>query len=225
MEQDISVSLERHNLDLKPQSPLNVILTWLILVLIGLVILVLFFIGRAVFLEKSVPRSAAERTYFYYLNETKKHPKKAITWINLGQAEFDIGRYDEAVKHLKKALKIKPHTSWAHFYLALCYQAQGDAAAYVEELKAEIKNTPNNHRAYFLLGEMHYSQGRYKEAIEAFQKTLEYCSTSADAHFYLAQAYEQDGQSQLAIAEYAEVLKYIPDHQEAKEALKRLTGN
>lgn len=224
LEQDIYVTLERHDFSSKSSNYLNIILTWSILIAIGSILLVLFMIFKAVFFTKPVPRSVAERTYYYYLNQAKKQPEKAISWLELGRAELSMGRHEEAIKHFKKALKIKPKVRWAHFYLALCYQAQGDIASYIEELQAEIKNVPNNHYAYYLLGEEYYRQGRYKEAIQSFQKTIEYSPTSSDAHFFLAQAYEQNKQIQLAIAEYNEVLRYVPDHPEALEALKRLTG-
>lgn len=224
MEQDISVSLERHNLSSKPSNYVNIILTWSILILIGLIVFVLAMLVKFAFFTKTVPRSISERTYYYYLNEVKKHPEMGSSWVELGKAELDLGRFDQASEHFKKALKVNPKIAWAHYYLAACYGADGDLATQIKELQAEVSNRPNNHFAYFDLGEVYFGQGRYKEAIQAYQKVIECSPASADAHLALAQAYEQDKQVEQAIAEYNEVLRYIPDHREARDALRRLTG-
>jgi Flp pilus assembly protein TadD len=54
-------------------------------------------------------------------------PTYVTTWIQLGRAAYELGRYPEAAEHLNEAARINPFDPEVHSRLALVYEKLGDA--------------------------------------------------------------------------------------------------
>ena len=62
------------------------------------------------------------------------NPSDAETQNNLGQAHFKAGKYQEALKDFREAVRLKPGYAEAHFNLGVTYVALKDAKGASEEL-------------------------------------------------------------------------------------------
>lgn len=56
------------------------------------------------------------------------YPSYVSTWIQLGRAAYELGKYDDAERNLDEAARINPFNPEVHERLALVYEKQGDAA-------------------------------------------------------------------------------------------------
>ncbi len=113
---------------------------------------------------------------------TKNSPKTAQTWISLGDALMDSGRYGEAIDAYQKGLELDPKNVNARVDMGTCYRGvkQFDKAA--EEYRKAIKinpNFPTSHRnlAVVLGTDLHRNQ----DAVKEIQKYLELAPNAPDA--------------------------------------------
>ncbi|HDP69627.1 MAG TPA: tetratricopeptide repeat protein [Actinobacteria bacterium] len=201
---------------------------WLLWCVVGLVVLILVFAGMVVksaFFSKEVPRTAAERDIFLYEGQVERNPKDPLARVNLGMTYFQIGQEGKAIKEFEKAVSLDSNYAEPHYHLAVIYERKGEIDNALRELKKTVELDSKHDFACYLLGKIYLEQDKYEEAIKVLEKCVELKPVSADAHYALGSAYEKNGQKDLAINEYKETLKYIPNHEEAKKALKRLTAS
>jgi tetratricopeptide (TPR) repeat protein len=72
------------------------------------------------------------------LNPAVPAPKGAAEHYDLGVAELNARRLDDAIEHLSKALKSAPERDEIHYALAAAYALRGDADAALDRLKAAV---------------------------------------------------------------------------------------
>jgi predicted Zn-dependent protease len=70
-------------------------------------------------------------------------PQKAIGYTLLGDAYFNLGKHDEALRIHQKAIEVDPENTFARVHLAevLLFKKQKDKA--ISELKKVIEKDPN----------------------------------------------------------------------------------
>ncbi len=200
---------------------------WLtaIIALLAIVIVVLSgLIVKAVFFTKKVPRTAIERDLLRYQEEVKANPKDWRSRLNLGITYYGMEDYESAVREFNRAIKSKPKAANGHYYLALAYEGKDDTEKAIDELQSTIKLDPRHDLAHFQLGNIYMKQRKYELAVEEFEKCVDINPVNASYHYFLGKTYEKTNRRTLAIKEYQEALRYVPDYDEAKEALKKLTS-
>jgi hypothetical protein len=94
----------------------------------------------------------------------------------------------------------------------------------IESYQRSIESADRFMPSYLGLAQAFYRQKDYDQATEAASQAVALKYTNAVAHFMLATALEAGGQLPRAEQEYAATLQFAPGHQEAREALERLTG-
>jgi tetratricopeptide (TPR) repeat protein len=92
---------------------------------------------------------------------------------NLGSMLADAGQTDEAVQHLKEALKINPTFVKAHVRYANVLLDQGETNAAIAHLQTAVQIKPDDALAYNNLGSVFLRQGDEKQAITYYEKALE----------------------------------------------------
>lgn len=100
------------------------------------------------------------------------------------------GDFDEAMRILKKALKIDPDYPETHYHLGLLHYERGDYLKAIEEFYKAIENyLPHEKRwvsdAYTALGEAFYKLGIVDDAIRSWKKAVEIHSKNRRAKYYL----------------------------------------
>jgi len=194
----------------------TIFLTLAIVVILGIML-------KDVFFDKGVPQSPAERAYYLAKALVAKDPKNPGYLLELAKAESDLGKANDAIKNLKKAIEIQPNAPMLHYTLARVYLEAGQEDEAIKELQAELKVTDSkNELAWYDLGVIMLNRKDYNKAVECFKWALIRMSSGADAHYQLGKAYEGLNQNDLAMQHYKEALKYIPDHTEAQVAIQQL---
>jgi tetratricopeptide (TPR) repeat protein len=195
-------------------------------ILAVLIVGVLVFVGLIVystFFQPKVPRSPEEQQYYLALDLVKKNPGNAYYYQLLARAEADLGRNEEAIDHLKKAIKLAPRRPMSHYYLALIYLKIGDEKNAIKEFREELKVTDQmNELVWYELAKIYWKNKKYEDAEKAFQFTLKRAPTMADVHIDLGKMYLEWGKPDKAKAEFLEAVRYEPDNEEAQAELLKL---
>jgi len=76
-------------------------------------------------------------------------PQRAIGYTLLGDATFNMGKYDEALKYHQQAVQVDPDNTFARVHLGeiLLFKKQKDKA--IAELKKVLEKDPNGPDASF----------------------------------------------------------------------------
>ncbi len=199
---------------------------WLVLVVIAAIVAVFALAGliiRTAFLEPAAPRTAIERNILKYKAIVEKNPGDFKARLNLANAYIESGDYSAAERELGEAIRTNPRNAEAHFSIAELSEARGDIKRAISEYYKVVSLDKKNERAYYRLGLIFIHQSDYRKASEAFKKVIEINPMLADAHYYLGISYERIGDRSSARKQYQEALKYVPDYQEAKNALSRVS--
>lgn len=78
------------------------------------------------------------------LSPASPSPKGAAGYYNLGVAELNARRLEQAIQHLSKAGKMAPEREEVRYALAAAYALEGNTGAALEHLQAAITLRPQN---------------------------------------------------------------------------------
>ncbi len=92
---------------------------------------------------------------------------------NLGNALAMKGRFDEALKHFRAALDIKPAFWKAHQNAGAVYLINGDLDSAIHHLQEAVAVRPDAVRVHNNLGRAYTGLGRTKEAMESYRRALQ----------------------------------------------------
>lgn len=81
-----------------------------------------------------------------------KDEPKILSYYNMGNAFFDLGDYEKAVKAYQEAIKLDPKLSKPHNNLGLAYAALNRLQEAVSEFNEAVKLRPDYAEAHFNLG-------------------------------------------------------------------------
>jgi len=137
---------------------------------------------------------------------SKKDQKNADVWFMQGAILGNVGRFEEAVQCLQKAIMFRPGHALSYFNLGNVLSSQGkfiDAAAmFSKSLSLGMKN-PELLRA---LGRAEVNSGRPKQAISVYQEYLKLVPDNLDVLGNLAACYFHAGDLNEAVEAYKRVL-------------------
>lgn len=80
--------------------------------------------------------------------------------------------YAKAIKELKMALKLKPHSSIALGLLGICYLEMGREERVLKTFKNMVNIDPKYPKAHFYLGYCHEKLGNVKKALRAYRTAM-----------------------------------------------------
>jgi tetratricopeptide (TPR) repeat protein len=140
---------------------------------------------------------------------------------NLGIAYHAAGKYVEAIKAYRKALKIKD-SSDVYNNIGLSYRNLGKNSLAIRAYEDAIKRNPNNAVAYMNLGTAYDVSGKLEKAIAAYQKSIRIKPDFDEAHYNLGVAYQNSGQFEKAQKSYERTITLNPDYAMARYNLGRV---
>ncbi len=187
-----------------------------------------------------------------YRQALRKDPRYGEAYHRLALTQLRLGRLPEAVRSLRRAVELLPHSTDVKVQLGELYLAGLAATSpantrQIEFLRNEIKGLaeqlpPNSAQRRRFLGFYHLSQKQIKEAIAEFRAAHEAAPFRPDITLPLVETLLQDGQTQeaeklareliekhksLAQAYDLLYLHYVKQNREAEaeELLKRKAAN
>lgn len=154
---------------------------------------------------------------------TQQHPQSGNAWKIFGMTHFMLGRPEEAIIALQKAVQLSPLDADAYYYLGRLYFSKDNAAEALPIFQKSIELNPQSVRAWNHLGQTYEALGRLEEAESAYQKAISVGKNqpkrSEWPYYNLAQLYVNTSKMDQAIPLFREALKYNPRFADAKVKL------
>ncbi len=139
----------------------------------------------------------------------------AMYWNQLGLAYGESGKYKEAIKSYKQAIRIDPDFVHAHNNLGAAYYMLGRYQEAIKSHKQALRIDPDYRDAHYNLGIASYELDKYEEAIKSYKHAIRIDPDLAEAHYNLGAAYYMLGRYQEAIKSYKLAIRIDPEDREA----------
>jgi tetratricopeptide (TPR) repeat protein len=152
----------------------------------------------------------------------RKNPAAWMAHYNLAIVLSQQGETEEALRHLRLALEIKPAFVDARCALGDLLVAQGNVSDAVGEYRQALSINPECVAAHCNLGIVLASRGSLNEAIGHYREALDAAPANALVHYNLGNALASQGQVEEAIHHYRQALAERPSLVEAHYELADL---
>ena len=139
-------------------------------------------------------------------------PDSAFARTILGKKLGELGRVDEAVAHLREAMRLEPNSAQQRYVLADCLIEWGAGDRAVVEFAEALRHSqaPSNTVPQELIAKLERS-GHTETMNRELQLAVRRAPANAAAHFVLGRAMESQGRLDEAIAEYRESMRLRPE--------------
>jgi len=124
----------------------------------------------------------------------------------------EMGRTDEAIRHLQIAQKEDPTNSAILFSLGLCHERRNQLDVAAQYYRDALNFCPQLRNAHERLAAICLHDGRPTDAIPHYELLCRWDPDSVDARLILAGLFLETGQPQLAIEHYERALVMEPDN-------------
>ncbi|MBP6964022.1 MAG: tetratricopeptide repeat protein [Armatimonadetes bacterium] len=137
--------------------------------------------------------------------------RNGLAETNLSIALINRGRYEEAIRHARAAVEIKPRArSYDALGVALVRLGRLDEAA--EQYERALRFRPVYPMSLYNLGCVRFAEGRYQDAAGLFRRAASLQPDSADTHYYLARSLAELADADGAIRSYRTAVGLDPRH-------------
>ena len=162
----------------------------------------------------------------------RKNSDSWIVYLNLGAAQVQQGKYDEAIPHLKNAIKLNPSSDKAQINLGMAFASKGKLDEAIEHFNEALRISPNwpapmNFLAWLLATTQSPDIFNPKEALRLGKKACELTGYQDPAMLdTLAAAYASAGifSKAVTVAERAlELAKFAKKKKLAEDIQNHLT--
>ena len=150
-----------------------------------------------------------------------KDPNGSYGHYNLAREIARKGMHQEAMRHYREALRIRPADADARNNLGLLLAVSGDLEASLAELRRAVEIHPGYARGYYNLGRVLTRRGDPEGAERHFRKALELEPQEAEIHLALGGLLERQGRFAAAGTHFKEAVRLRPDSADAHVALAR----
>ena len=155
-----------------------------------------------------------EKVLQSYLQALLVNPAFPETHNNLASHYQAVGRLDDAVRHYRQAVALRPDKGFM-VNLAFVLGAKGDTAGSIEVYLKIIQQHPNYALAYYNLGTTMMGEERYDESEFCYRWAVQLDGTKADYYNNLATVVGSRGFNPEVMELYKIVLALDPVHETA----------
>lgn len=141
----------------------------------------------------------------------------------LGRALIEVGKFEEAISFLERAIEILPEDPDIANGLGIAYLECGRKEHAAQVLERAVNLSPDDAQFLSNLGRCYFSSKRFGEAESVLQKALEYSPNFSEAHATLAQIRWRLGDLQTARKHARKAFAANPGSQYTQDLLWALT--
>ncbi|MDA9990910.1 tetratricopeptide repeat protein [Paracoccaceae bacterium] len=149
----------------------------------------------------------------------KIFPRSAILCSIIGATNADLGNFNEAIKHYKQALEVRPDYADVYNNMGVAFKLNGGLEKAISSYKKAIEIQPNHADAYSNMGSALAEVGKLEEAIDCCERALSINPDHADAHNNLGVALMQKGEVTSAIENYKKAIRLKPGFAETYNSM------
>jgi tetratricopeptide (TPR) repeat protein len=152
----------------------------------------------------------------------RKNPGCWMAYDILGADLAHKGQWQEAIRHFRKALEIRPDYPKAHSNLANVLYDRGHVTEAFSHFEEALRINPDAPEVHYNYGTALAEKGRVKQAIQHYEKAIHLRPDFMQVHYNLGALYARSGNFQEAIRHFNEVLRIEPGHRGAKNSLMQV---
>ncbi|MCI5222336.1 MAG: tetratricopeptide repeat protein [Candidatus Electrothrix sp. AR4] len=145
-------------------------------------------------------------------DSAEKSPDKPRPHESLAYYLEKENRYDEALRHYKKAVKLNPNNASTLNNIGNLYMKTNDLHAAFSHYTAALRIRPNYKEAHNNIGNALSKLGNIEEAVVHYEKTLELDPNYAKAHANLANILAALGKMRLSMQHYNQAVELEKDN-------------
>jgi tetratricopeptide (TPR) repeat protein len=138
---------------------------------------------------------------------------------DMGRVLVNHGRYDEAIPHLAKAIRIDPGFAPAYLNMGRALTEQGRIDEAIVYLTAAVRIDPKSAWSHANLGSALGRTGRIDEAIISTAEAIRLKPDFVEAHTNLGMCLAVQGKFDEAIAQFSKALRISPHYETARRGL------
>ena len=135
----------------------------------------------------------------------------AATYYNRGLEKCKLGRYEEAIKDLDKAIKLDPNYAEAYNDRGGAKAGLGRYEEAIKDLDKAIKLDSNYTEAYNNRGGARYMLGKYKKAIGDYDKAIKLDPNDAATYYNRGLAKAKLGKHEESIRDFDKAIELDPN--------------
>ncbi len=139
--------------------------------------------------------------------QVEAEPSLAINQYGYGLALTRSGKYEEAIRYLEEAVRIRPFDPYMQGDLGWVYFLGGHYEAAKQILEATVTAFPKFADGLFFLGRTYQQLGMYSEAAQYLEKLYDSASQYPLLCYFLGNAYGKLGR--LGVAHYYLAISYL----------------
>ncbi|MBX3746274.1 MAG: tetratricopeptide repeat protein [Verrucomicrobiae bacterium] len=143
------------------------------------------------------------------------YPEDALAHAVLGSACYNLGRTEEAGKHLRRCLELNPGLVDAYEILARMAYEQGNLEETLELCRQALNRGPANAELLNRMGRALMDLGQAEDAMGPLRQAVSLPRPTSESHYLLGQAHVQSGEYEAAINSFLEAVRLLPDHTQA----------
>lgn len=147
----------------------------------------------------------------FYETTLKYAPDSTKMYTNLGGIYQDMGRHEDAVKALQKAIALEPGNFLAYGNLGGVYKSMGRMEEALACYKTAIQIYPNYASSHFNIGNLYKELGRREEAAAAYRRAVQIDPNYMLAYIQLAGVYIDEKKTQEALSILQRGISMRPD--------------
>ena len=117
--------------------------------------------------------------------------KRAL--VGKGVVDYNMGRIDDAQKHLTASMVDGAADPEANYYLGLVAKQKGDFPAAANYMELSLKGAPGNVQAMTTLGQIYLALGDAEKARPLLEQAVSKLPKDSQTHYQLALAYKKLG--------------------------------
>ena len=155
-----------------------------------------------------------ERALLLFQEATKRNPKHAEAYFQIGYCLGRLGKYQEAIELYQQALRIKSEDPDTHNNLCVAFGMVGRYSEAISSCQQVLKIKPDFAEAYNNLAWSLQKLGRHPEAIEACKEAIRLKPDFAVAHNNLGKSYGALKQYNEAMESFKEAIRTHFDYAE-----------
>lgn len=139
-----------------------------------------------------------------------------MTYYNMGNTLFKLGRYEEAIDSYKKSLEINPALEDSNENISRALIAMGRKDEALEYYRKVVSNNEKNYNVHFIIGRLLGELKRYDEAISELKESIKLNSGNVDSYAELGRIYSEAGKDSDAVDAFKKLVKKKPDDQDSQ---------
>lgn len=141
------------------------------------------------------------------LHASRMNPYDSMVAERIGSAEKQVGRHDEEIVALSRAVAINPHNIALQEACARAMIADGRYQEAYDHYDKMLQSFPRDVDALVNYGLLAARLGYPEDAMDSWQKAVEIDPNQANAHLYLAEAFDRKGEPAAAARHWERYLE------------------